>query len=88
MATTNRITDAQIRTLRREAAEAGDIVQTVICDLATGDLTLDGDESTNRLAQVTDTYPVLTREECRRVADMTEEEARAACAEAIARGSE
>ena len=83
MTTAKNVTDAQIRALRSEAAQAGDVAQTVICDLATGDLDLDGDKSASRLAQVVDTYPALTRDECRRIADMSEDEARAECARVL-----
>lgn len=90
MARTNKTTttvralnDRQIRALRAEALQAGDLAQTVICDLAMGEMDLDGAEDGPRLAQVVDTYPALTREECRRVAAMSQDEARAECARVI-----
>lgn len=70
--TTRNITDAQMRALRNEAAQAADFVQVAICDLA-----LDG--TFNR-----DDYTTLDRAESDRVAGMTQDDAIAECARVIA----
>jgi hypothetical protein len=61
----------QIRSLRTEAAEAGDFVQVAMCDLALNS-TID-----------TDDYTTLDRGEVDRVRSMSREDAYTACASAI-----
>ena len=69
--TTKSLTEKQIRTLRREAMDAGDYPMVVICDLA-----LAGE------IDVTD-YTVLDAPDARRIARMTRDEAYTAIVRAI-----
>lgn len=69
--TIENLTDAQIRSLRAEASDAGDHEMVAICDLA-----LDGEIDT-------DDYSTLDRDEARRVRCMSRDEAYAEIVEAI-----
>ena len=68
------ITEAEIRTLRHEASDAGDAAQLIICDVALG-------EAEHDLAD----YALAPHERiaARAALDMTQDEAQAACAAAI-----
>ena len=69
--TTKTITHEQINALRAEAYTAGDYAMGAICDLAlTG--RFDADD-----------YSVLERDDTRRIAGMSRDDAYAACAEAL-----
>ncbi len=73
--------DAQIRALRAEAAQAGDHAQALICDIATGDV--DPDDGYEHLR----IWSFLSRRDQRRVAEIsTRGEARAVCASALSVG--
>lgn len=72
MTTTENITDRQIRILRAEAAAAGDPDQIAYCDLA-----LDGEIDL-------DDYTGLDRETIAALRNMSQEDARAECAQVIA----
>jgi hypothetical protein len=66
------ITDQQIRALRREALQADDIQQAAICDVALHEWT------------VSDALLALEPwDATRRIADLTQDEARAECARVI-----
>lgn len=68
------ITNQQIRALRTEAAEAGDLLQVAICDWALGEV--DADDIAER--------DVLDPADRSRVLAMSVHEARVACARVIA----
>ena len=73
--TAKNLTDAQIRTLRSEAGEHSDLETVMVCDLALmprADAQLDPDE-----------YTGYSRDEWRRGASLTRDEARARVAEVI-----
>ena len=69
--TARSITHEQIRSLRNAASSAGDSLQAAICDLAI-DGTID-----------TDDWTVLEASEVRRLRNMSQDDAVAACVEAI-----
>ena len=76
------VTDAQIRALRQEAASAGDHAQVLLCDLALGDVELDEDTPFKGL-RITG---FLSPRDKRRIAAMSPDDYREACASAIEAG--
>lgn len=71
--TATNITEAEIRALRHEAAEAGDVAQVVVCDIAL-------DEINDLCDYAITTY---TRDACRRAQELTRDEAIAVVVVAI-----
>jgi len=76
---TNDITTEQIKTLRTEAAQAGDHAQVLICDRATGDVVLDGDTTIDSLRIAA----FLSAADKRRIAALSDDECWDACVDAI-----
>ena len=68
-------TRAQLQQLRDEAATAGDHAQVLICDLATGDVTLDEYTTLDSLRVAA----FLSPQDRRRIAGMSAEDALFAC---------
>lgn len=68
------LTESQIKTLRREAVEAGDHMMGAICDLVLAG-SVDADD-----------YSVLSAKESRRLGEMSQDQAYAVIVEAINNG--
>ena len=74
------VTAKQIKTLRTEAAQAGDHAQALICDIATG--AVDPDEGYEHLR----IWSFLSKADQRKIAKLDIDAAREVCAEVIEAG--